>query len=75
MLCTGPDDDETSGDEGDDDDNDDDDANKGSSNIVLEVDDDNLPLIPHYKKQGLALRKEIIRKYVTGHYRMSVLGD
>ena len=48
-------------------------AKKGTREIVLELDDNNLPLIPEYDNQILGVRKEIIQKYTTGHYCMSLL--
>lgn len=70
IMNKGPEDEKSFSDEGDEDDSH---ARTGSRDIVLELDDDNLPLIPEYNNQVLAVRKEIIRKYVTGHYSKSLL--
>ena len=70
-MCKGPEDDE---DHSSDKDNDDEPhVKKGTREIVLELDNNNLPLIPEYDNQPLGVRKEIIQKYTTGHYRMSLL--
>ena len=61
-MCKGPEDDD-----------DEPHVKKGTREIVLELDDNSLPLIPEYDHQTLGVQKGIIRKYTMGRYRMSLL--
>ena len=52
-MCKGPEDDENHS--SDEDDDDEPHAKKGTREIVLELDDNNLPLIPEYDNQTLGV--------------------